>query len=75
MPEFVALLAMPERAEGDIAYAAIRSAEGTGRPLGNRAFALERRLARPLAPQARPSAEGVGSRREEIIPDGAALDG
>ena len=53
VPDFAALIAVSELEEDRAAFDAIRSAEGTGRPLGGRAFIqdLERRLARPLAPR------------------------
>jgi putative transposase len=51
VPDFAALIAVSELEEDRAAFDAIRSAEGTGRPLGGRAFIqdLERRLARPFA--------------------------
>ena len=65
VPDFAALVTVPERAEEEAAFAAIRSAEGTGRPLGDRAFvpgsgATPRSSPRPA--QAGPSAEDVGGR-------------
>ena len=52
LPAFAALL---EAAADDPAFAALRHAEGTGRPLGSKAFFddLEARLDRNLSPQKR----------------------
>jgi putative transposase len=54
MPDLAALVAGGRESEADrAAFAALRLAESTGRPLGGPAFVrrLERRLGRPLAPR------------------------
>ena len=52
-----------DRASDDAACAALRSAEGTGRPLGSADFVadLERRLGRPMARRAPGRKPSVGT--------------